>query len=456
MIKLLAFLVVASILGSCHSIDDPYPDGAEITDKQFVTLGGVEQYVEIKSSSASNPVLLFIHGGPAWPQTPQLRYFNDELSEHYSLVIWEQRGAGKSFEKDSIPNILSLDQIVKDGHELTNWLKAKFNTKQIFLAGYSWGSLVGVELANQYPQDYIAYIGIAQLINMDIGMKISRTWLREQATLHNDTIAISQIDSLEIAENYDDKLDRFFKQWLLLNKYNGAVYLTESEAKVEKAMAYYKDYRDYDWFAVWEKSSKRLQGDMFGADIRNITSLQIPVFLLEGRHDWNIPSTLAEHWLITLEAPKKGLFWFEQSGHGPLEEEPEKFNQVMIDILTDINKPDAPSAIDHYICYTDNNSSSRKMWIGFTEDGKATQIKYFGQEESIDLAFTNEEYISGGAHPTIISNYDEWYEGRINGKYTLTHSGIWDYVTYVRGTDGKEFNFTIDHSADPYGKRPCF
>jgi hypothetical protein len=47
-------------------------------------------------------------------------------------------------------------------------------------------------------------------------------------------------------------------------------------------------------------------------------------------------------------------------------------------------------------------------------------------------------------------------DGKENGQYRITHSGIWDYVEYKRGTDGKIFNFTIDHNANPYGKEPCF
>lgn len=75
---------------------------------------------------------------------------------------------------------------------------------------------------------------------------------------------------------------------------------------------------------------------MFEANLEGITEIEIPVYLLQGKHDWNIPSTLAEEWLQRLKSPKKKLYWFDKSGHGPLEEEPKKFNKVMIAILNEM------------------------------------------------------------------------------------------------------------------------
>lgn len=275
-------------------------------------------------------------GGPAWPQTPQIRYYNAEIGEKYTLVIWEQRGAGKSYSKNPEPEILNLDQIVSDGHELTTWLKEEFPDKDIYLAGYSWGSLVGVELANRFPQDYAAYIGICQYINKQRAMKIAQDWLRVQAEKANDQDDLAKLDSLKNASFYASQTDQFFQQWLLLNKYKGAVYNMEAEEETQKAMKQYADYEGYDWFGVWRASTDRLAPDMNEANVLDIQSLDLPVFLLEGRHDWNVPSVLATEWLDHLDSPKKKVFWFESSGHGPLEEEPKKFNQVVMSILDEM------------------------------------------------------------------------------------------------------------------------
>lgn len=94
-----------------------------------------------------------MHGGPGWPQTPQLRYFNENLTKSVTLVAWEQSGSGQSYMNNSNPKNLSLDQIIYDAHELTLILKKKFNKDKIYLAGFSWGSIIGLRLALKYPQD---------------------------------------------------------------------------------------------------------------------------------------------------------------------------------------------------------------------------------------------------------------------------------------------------------------
>ena len=109
-----------------------------------------------------------------------------------------------------------------------------------------------------------------------------------------------------------------------------------------------------------------------------------------------------------------------------------------------------------YICYTFDGNKEKRIWIEFDDQSIAQRIKYEGQKETIDLKHTKEEFSKGGAHPTIVNYYDEIYKGEVNGTYKLTHSGVWDYVTYIRGKDGKDFNYTIDHEQDPYGSKPCF
>ena len=253
------------------------------------------------------------------------------------LPIFCQLCLNKNYKKNPNPQHLSLKQIVSDGNELTNWLKEKYRQEKIYLAGYSWGSLVGVQMVKEHPENYKAYFGISQFINKQEGMKISRNWLKEQATKKSDQLALNKIDSLENLAFYKDEHDRFFQQYLLVNEYGGAQHNKEATSEIEKAETMYEDYQDYDWYAVWGVSSSILQKDLYVADVRDITKLDVPVVLFQGRYDWNVPSILAESWLNNLQAPKKKIIWFENSGHGPLEEEPKIFNKSMINILGEID-----------------------------------------------------------------------------------------------------------------------
>ena len=66
--------------------------------------------------------------------------------------------------------------------------------------------------------------------------------------------------------------------------------------------------------------------------------LKMPVYFMEGRHDLIVPSGLSEKYFKALRAPKKELFWFENSAHMPNFEEASKFNGLMIDKVLAENK----------------------------------------------------------------------------------------------------------------------
>src|SRR5688572_22957634 len=117
--RLLAIALLTACLAACQN------QSASVNEKSFIALGGEKQYVEITGTSSENPVLLFIHGGPGWPQTPHLRYFNADLAKSTILVAWEQSGCGKSLKENPNPAKVSLDQMVSDAHELTQILKKK-------------------------------------------------------------------------------------------------------------------------------------------------------------------------------------------------------------------------------------------------------------------------------------------------------------------------------------------
>ncbi len=306
--------------------------GVKVDEKNFITLGGEQQYVEISALSDQKPVLLFIHGGPGWPQTPFLRYFNADLAKRFILVSWDQRGSGLSYMKNPAPANMSLQQIVSDAHELTIYLKEKFGQRKIYIAGFSWGSVVGMELALRYPEDYNAYIGISQVINMKKGMEVTQQWLTEQATKANDTATLQALQHLRLKDSgyCTSDFDCFLQQSRLLGKYKGDVFNDSTAVLEEKIMGMYNDYKDYDWNKGFQFSATHLAKDIFAVDYTKVERLQIPAYFLAGKHDWNVPSAITAMFEDNLIAPDKKIFWFNHSGHNIPEEEAGDFNATLM------------------------------------------------------------------------------------------------------------------------------
>jgi proline iminopeptidase len=310
-------------------------EAVAVDEKSFIVLGGEKQYVEMTGSSSKNPVLLFLHGGPGWPQTPHLRYFNAALTKSMTLVAWEQSGCGKSLLNNPEPRSLSLDQIIRDAHQLTQILKKKFKKDKIYLAGFSWGSVVGVHLIEKYPEDFSAYIGISQVINLKQGIKLSRAWIAARAKENNDLETLKVLEQIAKRDTSVGRsdLDFFLAQFQQLNKYHGSIYRKESEDEIDKAVAKYDDYKAYDWMKGFRFSASRLEKDMFAIDLSDTKELKIPVYFFAGRHDWNVPTAIIEEFVKNLKAPGKEIVWFEDSGHEPLEEEASRFNEEVIRIV---------------------------------------------------------------------------------------------------------------------------
>lgn len=302
-----------------------------VDEKIYIKLGGEEQYVEMTGVSDQLPVLLFLHGGPGWPQTPHLRYFNSELAQNMIVVSWDQAGCGLSFYKNPNPKEISNTSLMKDAHELTLYLKKKFNKQKIFLLGFSYGSVFGLQLAAQYPEDYHAYIGLSQLVDAQENWDVSMQWLTQQAQLKQDTPVLDQLALIQQKDTSVCKttMDCHMSRYWQLVKYNGAIYKPEMAKEIEKAEHYYEEYKEYDWFGGYYYTCSRIGDERFNTSLSHIKSIEVPVIFLAGRHDWNVPGVVAERYLNKLNAPYKEFIWFEDSGHEPAEEEAEKFNQVV-------------------------------------------------------------------------------------------------------------------------------
>jgi pimeloyl-ACP methyl ester carboxylesterase len=130
-----------------------------------VELNGVKQWISIRGTDIHNPVLLFLHGGPGSANLAKLRLQIPELEQNFIVVNWDQPGAGKSASLNFDYGTLSKERIFSDAHELVETLKVRFGVEKIYLMGFSWGTVIGLELAAQYPEDFVAYISVSQIVS---------------------------------------------------------------------------------------------------------------------------------------------------------------------------------------------------------------------------------------------------------------------------------------------------
>ena len=141
-----------------------------------VRIGGSDQWVLERSEDVDNPVVLYLHGGPGTSQLTSNRRNTRHLEKFFTVVNWDQRGAGKSYRAISDAGRMNIGQFVADTRELTLYLLEKFGQERLVLVGHSWGTVIGALTVSAYPELYSCYVGIGQVANMAEGEAASYQW----------------------------------------------------------------------------------------------------------------------------------------------------------------------------------------------------------------------------------------------------------------------------------------
>ena len=126
-----------------------------IAEVSYRRLGGLDQWVMIRGESVANPPLIMLHGGPGLSETALFRHFNAVLEKHFTVVYWDQRGAGKSFSRTIPAATMTVEQFLSDLDELVGAVRVRL--------GHSWGSTLGTLYAARYPEKVAAYASGGQI-----------------------------------------------------------------------------------------------------------------------------------------------------------------------------------------------------------------------------------------------------------------------------------------------------
>jgi pimeloyl-ACP methyl ester carboxylesterase len=305
-------------------------DGIERLQK--VRIGGIDQWVNIRGADPRNPVLLMLHGGPGWVSMPTSWYFQRGWEEYFTVVQWDQRGAGKTYaanDPKAVAPTMTRERMVADTEEMVKWLRSTLKKDKIFVMGTSWGSYLGLELARNHPEWLHAYIGMGQLTSAPESERRAWTWTLAQARADANTEAVRELEALApySQDGAPPSLADLFVLRKWLNQYGGMVHGRTGGSAEAAAAALSPEYTDADLATLWtanDYSMDHLLSSILEMDLGSIRKLDCPLILFLGRHDTNVSSSLAAEWFETVQAPSKQLVWFEDSAHEVVNEEPGK------------------------------------------------------------------------------------------------------------------------------------
>jgi len=336
----------AAIIGNARKILTP--DG--IQRLQTVHIGGIDQWVSIRGRDTRNPVLLVIDGGPGYVLMPEAWWLSRDWEEYFTVVHWDQRGTGKTLLINGAAKLaptMTLARSVADAEEMVQWLRHRLGKRKIFVLAHSAGTYVGLQLALHHPDWLYAYIGVGQMANMPESERRGWRFAMDAARRSANAQAIRQLQSIApyFAPGHPSPLKDLYVERKWVGYFGGVMAYRHGNDADSDLTQLSPDYTPQELRHIYDGNSfaeRFLLADLIDGDWSVMRTFGCPMFLFEGRHDFNANSQLAWEWFQRIEAPAKRFVWFEDSGHMPMTEEPGKFVVSLVRFV----RPIAQSAGD--------------------------------------------------------------------------------------------------------------
>lgn len=296
-----------------------------------VNLGNLDQWILVRGNE-DNPIILFLHGGPGLPMMPFHQHFQSELEEKYLVVHWDQRGTGKSFSDDIPKESMNFQQILSDAYDLIQLLKQRFKKEKIYLAGHSWGTILGIHLIDLFPEDFYSLISIGQVVSFSKSLEISHKFAIKKAKEQKCEDAVKEL--LEIGEPpfvEDIKLSVILRN---VARFGGKMHTEISFPSIAKQCEEYTEADIKNIPKGLDFSDKYLWNEIIATNIMDkLLTFKVPIYFFCGRYDYLTPTDLIEEYCTKINAPFKRVIIFENSAHYPYVEEPKEFSEAIIKVL---------------------------------------------------------------------------------------------------------------------------
>ena len=307
------------------------PNGVERLEK--VRIGGIDQWVSIRGADRRNPVLLYIHGGPGYVSMPMSWWFTHGLEEYFTVVQWDQRATGKTYlltDPAKIAPTLTRERMIGDTEEMATWARQEFSKDKIFVLGHSWGSFLGLQLAERHPEWLYAYIGVCQLIDGPESERRGWRFAMDAARRDGNAEAVRELGAITPygAPGQTIPIKDIYVERKWVGYYGGVMAYRRDNSADGDLSQLSPDYSDQEIGHIWDGNkfaTPYLLPEVVALDLTKANKLAVPLILFLGRHDRNVNAEVAAAWFDAVKAPEKQLVWFEHSAHIPMTEEPGKF-----------------------------------------------------------------------------------------------------------------------------------
>ena len=290
----------------------------------YVSIGGIEQWIRSGAAAPDHPVLLYLHGGPGGAASPLSGAFRP-WEAHFTVVLWDQRGAGRTFARNGAAGCgpLSLERMVCDGVEVCEYLIQQLGKPRILLVGHSWGAALGIHLLKRRPELFSAFVGTGQLVNMRLNEEYNYRRFLELAGRAENGEALEALRGIGAPPFAEPGALRTLREW------SNRLAEGEGDGVQPRPAAPATDFRKEEVLAMMEGaefSLRQLYADLTAIDLPSLgVTFPVPMFFFHGDCDQQTPVEIVEDYCNSIEAPHKELVRFPGCHHFVVMNRPNAF-----------------------------------------------------------------------------------------------------------------------------------
>jgi pimeloyl-ACP methyl ester carboxylesterase len=299
-------LAEALVVSSANGIDE----------QRFVEANGIEHWVTIRGVDRRNPIIFFVHGGPG-EVVSFVPSATQAWEQDFTVVHWDQRGAGRTFSRNSRPPAdLSLAQMTDDGIEIVQWVAQHLGQPQVILVGHSWGSILGEHMVFARPELFAAYVGTGQFASWPAQVHTQYAYSLARARTDGDSDVLATLTESGEPASSDMEGYRAFRA--VTQRYLARADLDFFSRQVPDILVAPRVSLGDLWNALQgvRASIAALTPTLLSADLTDLgDDFPIPFVVIQGDSDRITPTSLAVEYFNRINSPAKVLVEIPDAGH---------------------------------------------------------------------------------------------------------------------------------------------
>ncbi len=310
------------------------PIPGSISEKIFVDINGMKQGMIIKTKDSTHPVLLYLHGG--LPDYFLSKKYPTGLEDYFTVVWWERRGSGLSYDADIPLEAITLEQLLSDTKELTNYLRKRFGKEKIYLMGRSGGTFIGIQAAARTPELYHAYIAVAQMTDQLKSETLAYEYMLEQLKEKGNRKMLRKLEAAPVSigvgipDAYLALRDDAMHSLGIGTTHDMHSIIAGMFLPSLTCRAYTINEKLNLWRAKSRSGVSILWDTILATDLaKEIPQVDIPIYFFHGIYDYTVSYPLAKEYFMQIKAPVKGFYTFNNSAHSPIFEEPALVRKII-------------------------------------------------------------------------------------------------------------------------------